>query len=240
VVHSVASFFVSRVDTEVDGRLDMLGTQATLGLRGRAAVAQAKLAYQLFRKAHSGERWERLAQQGARVQRPLWASTSIKNPSYPDTLYVDNLIGPDTVNTVPEGTLEAFVDHGTVARTIDTRVEDSLSVMAALSTVGVDMNDVGHTLEAQGIAAFNASVAHVLGTLEAESRAYAPQRAQVCSATGHSEKHEVHAAVGEPLIDSEASNQLSKVGADPQADRAVCAQGVAEPSGGGVGANEGD
>ena len=107
----------------------------------------------------------------------MWASTSTKDPNYSDTLYVDNLIGPDTVNTLPESTLEAFADHGTVARTIDTRVEDSLAVMAALSTVGVDMDDVGHTLEAQGIAAFNASVAHVLGTLEAKSRAFAPQRA---------------------------------------------------------------
>jgi transaldolase len=175
VVHSVASFFVSRVDTEVDRRLDAMGTQAALGLRGRAAVAQAKLAYQLFLKAHSGERWERLAQQGARVQRPLWASTSTKDPSYPDTQYVDNLIGPDTVNTLPEGTLEAFVDHGNVARTIDAGVENSLAVMAALSTLGVDMDDVGDTLETQGIAAFNASVAHVLGTLEAKSRADAPQ-----------------------------------------------------------------
>ena len=239
-VHSVASFFVSRVDTEVDRRLDASGTQAARRLRGRTAVAQAKLAYQLFRKTHSGERWERLAQQGARVQRPLWASTSTKDPNYPDTLYVDNLIGPDTVNTLPESTLEAFVDHGNVARTIDTRVEDSLAVMTALSTVGVDMDDVGHTLEAQGIAAFNASVAHVLGTLEAKSRAYAPQRALVASATGDGEPHQVHAAVGEPLIDSAASNQLSKVGADERADRNVCVQVVAEPSGSDVGANEGD
>ena len=240
VVHSVASFFVSRVDTEVDGRLDTLGSQAALGLRGRAAVAQAKLAYQLFRKAHSGERWERLAQQGARVQRPLWASTSTKNPSYPDTLYVDNLIGPDTVNTLPEGTLEAFVDHGTVARTIDTGVEDSRAVMAALSTVGVDLDDVGQALEAQGIAAFNASVAHVLGTLEAKSRADARQRALVFSATGHGEPHQVHAAFGGPRSDSVASNQLSKVGADERADRNVCVQVVAEHSGSDVGAKEGD
>jgi transaldolase len=239
-VHSVASFFVSRVDTEVDRRLDTSGTQAALKLRGRAAVAQAKLAYQMFRKTHSGERWERLAQQGARVQRPLWASTSTKNPNYLDTLYVDNLIGPDTVNTLPESTLEAFADHGTVARTIDTRVEDALAVMAALSTVGVDMDDVGYTLEAQGIAAFNASVAHVLGNLEAKPRASAPQRAQASSTTGHGEPHPEHAAVvGEPLIDSAASNQLSKAGADEQADGTVCVQVVAEASGSDVGANEG-
>jgi len=176
-VHSVASFFVSRVDTEVDRRLNGSGTQAALRLRGRTAVAQAKLAYQLFRKAHSGERWARLAYQGARVQRPLWASTSTKNPSYPDTLYVDNLIGRDTVNTLPQDTLEAFADHGTLSRTIDTRVEAALAVMGALATVGVDMDDVGQTLEAQGIAAFDASVVHVLGVLEAKARARAPEQA---------------------------------------------------------------
>jgi transaldolase len=169
VVHSVASFFVSRVDTEVDRRLEASGSSAALSLRGRTAVAQAKLAYQLFRKAHSGERWERLAHQGARVQRPLWASTSTKNPSYPDTLYVDSLIGPDTINTLPESTLEAFADHGTLARTIDTGVEDALDVMVALSMLGVDMDDVGQTLEVQGVAAFDASVAHVLASLEAKS-----------------------------------------------------------------------
>ena len=112
---------MSRVDTEVDRRLEAIGTDEALALRGRAAVAQAKLAYQLFREAHTGARWERLADQGARVQRPLWASTSTKNPRYPDTLYVDNLIGPDTVNTLPESTLQAFEDHGTLARTIDVR-----------------------------------------------------------------------------------------------------------------------
>ena len=118
-VHGVASFFVSRVDTEVDRRLEAIGTGEALALRGRAAVAQAKLAFQLFQEAHSGDRWERLADRGARVQRPLWASTSTKNPAYPDTLYVDSLIGPDTVNTLPESTLRAFEDHGTLARMID-------------------------------------------------------------------------------------------------------------------------
>ena len=100
-VHSVASFFVSRVDTEVDRRLNAIGTPEALALRGRAAVAQAKLAYQLFRERFSGERWQRLTTRGARVQRPLWASTSTKNPEYPDTLYVSDLIAPDTVNTMP-------------------------------------------------------------------------------------------------------------------------------------------
>jgi transaldolase len=193
VVHSVASFFVSRVDTEVDGRLDALGTQVGLPLRGRTAVAQAKLAYQLFRKAHSGERWERLVQQGARVQRPLWASTSTKNPRYPDTLYVDSLIGPDTVNTLAERTLEAFADHGELSRTIDTGVESALAVLAALSTLGIDMDDVGRTLEAQGIAAFEASVTHVLGTLEAKSRAALPEQPVASPAVDHGAPYEPQA-----------------------------------------------
>src|SRR6266508_213649 len=128
-VHSVASFFVSRVDTEVDRRLDAVGTGDALALRGQAAVAQARLAYRLFRDRFAGERWERLAARGARVQRPLWASTSTKNPSYPDTLYVDGLIGPDTVNTLPETTIAAFEDHGTIARTIDSGVDDAGSMM---------------------------------------------------------------------------------------------------------------
>jgi transaldolase len=171
MVRSVASFFVSRVDTEVDRRLEVLGTDEALGLRGRAAVAQAKLAYQLFRDAHSGERWEHLASRGARVQRPLWASTSTKNPSYPDTLYVDNLIGPDTVNTLPEKTLAAFEDHGTLARTIDTDTALADHDMRALTVAGIDMDDVGHTLENQGIAAFHASFAHVLDALRARAHA---------------------------------------------------------------------
>ena len=107
-MRSVASFFVSRVDTEVDARLQAVGTDEALGLRGRAAVAQARLAYRLFGQQFSGERWERLAALGAHRQRPLWASTSTKNPEYPDTLYVDSLIGPDTVNTLPESTIAAF------------------------------------------------------------------------------------------------------------------------------------
>ncbi len=118
-VSSVASFFISRVDTEVDRRLDEIGTPEALALRGRAAVAQAQVAYDLFLQTFSGPRWDALAERGARVQRPLWASTSTKNEAYPDTLYIDSLIGPDTVNTVPDGTLVAFEDHGTVARTID-------------------------------------------------------------------------------------------------------------------------
>ena len=112
-VASVASFFISRVDTEIDRRLDDIGSPEALALRGKGAVAQGKLAYQLFQQTFSGHRWEALAAKGAVVQRPLWASTSTKNPAYPDTLYVDELIGPDTVNTLPDATIEAFADHGT-------------------------------------------------------------------------------------------------------------------------------
>jgi len=168
-VHSVASFFVSRVDTEVDRRLEVIGTPDALALRSQAAVAQAKLAYRLFRDHFSGPRWEVLAARGAQVQRPLWASTSTKNPAYPDTLYVDSLIGPDTVNTLPEATIAAFEDHGTLARTIDSGVGDAEAVMHALAEVGVDMDDVGLTLEAQGVAGFHASYQQVLAALAAKA-----------------------------------------------------------------------
>jgi transaldolase len=170
-VHSVASFFVSRVDTEVDRRLEIRGANQMDTLRGQAAVAQAKLAYRLFRETHSGERWSRLAAKGARVQRPLWASTSTKNPRYPDTLYVDQLIGPDTVSTLPENTIRAFEDHGTLARTIDVNVADAERVMQDITSAGVDMDDVGQTLEDQGVGAYQKSFDHVLGTLAAQHQA---------------------------------------------------------------------
>src|SRR5207302_8086731 len=141
-VHSVASFFVSRVDTEVDSRLEAIGSDRAHSLRGRAAVAQARLAYRLFGEQFSGPRWDRLAASGGIVQRPLWASTSTKNPAYPDTLYVDELIGPNTVNTLPEKTIAAFEDHGRVARTIDRGLQEAEEVMNALASVGIDMEDV--------------------------------------------------------------------------------------------------
>jgi transaldolase len=169
-VHSVASFFVSRVDTEVDQRLDAIGTGKALELRGRAALAQAKLAYRLFREKFSGERWEHLAGLGACLQRPLWASTSTKNPAYPDTRYVDELIGPETVNTLPESTIAAFEDHGRLARTIDSGVDEAAEVMRRLAGVGIDMDDVGRTLEDNGVAAFHESFQHVLASLDAKAR----------------------------------------------------------------------
>jgi transaldolase len=174
-VHSVASFFVSRVDTEVDRRLDAIGTSDALALKGQAAVAQAKLAYRLFGDRFGDQRWERLAARGAQVQRPLWASTSTKDPSYPDTLYVDSLIGPGTVNTLPETTIAAFEDHGTLARTIDSGVDHAGAVMDRLAEVGVDMDDVGRTLEDQGVASFHQSFAHVLQALERKARQLAPR-----------------------------------------------------------------
>ena len=167
-VHSVASFFVSRVDTEVDRRLEELGTDEAIDLRGRAAIAQAKLAYRLFSAAFSGPRWERLARLGAHRQRPLWASTSTKNPAHPDTLYVDSLIGPDTVNTLPEATIAAFEDHGTLARTIDANVEEAADVMRGLAAAGIDMDDVGMSLEDEGLAAFEESFQGVLAALDAK------------------------------------------------------------------------
>jgi transaldolase len=168
-VASVASFFISRVDSEVDKRLDAIGTPEATALKGKAAVAQAVLAYQLALRQFSGPRWNRLAGLGARIQRPLWASTSTKNPSYPDTLYVDTLIGPNTVNTLPEPTLEAFADHGTLARTIDdvSAIADADRVWGALAGVGVDMADVAETLEREGVASFAKSFDDLLASLTA-------------------------------------------------------------------------
>jgi transaldolase len=124
----------------------------------------------LFCEQFSGERWQRLAGLGAHRQRPLWASTSTKNPAYPDTRYVDELIGPDTVNTLPEVTIAAFADHGTLARTIDAGVDESAAVMRRLGAVGVDMDDVGLTLENQGVAGFHTSYQQVLAALAAKAR----------------------------------------------------------------------
>jgi transaldolase len=169
-VASVASFFVSRVDTEVDRRLEALaggdgGDAAILGLRGTAAVAQAQSAYQHFQRTFSGTRWEALREKGARVQRPLWASTSTKNPSYPDLLYVDSLIGPATVNTMPEGTLEAFEDHGTLRRTVDADPDGATRALTRLKEAGIDMLDVEQTLEDEGVHSFAKSFEELLQML---------------------------------------------------------------------------
>ena len=165
-VSSVASFFVSRIDTEVDRRLEAIGTEAALALRGKAAVAQAQCAYQLVLERFSGPRWDALEAQGARVQRPLWASTSTKNPEYLDTLYVDELIGPRTVNTMPDNTLGAFEDHGTVARRVDADPAAARAVLDTLADVGVDMDDVTRVLEEEGLASFSKSFDELLGVLD--------------------------------------------------------------------------
>ena len=170
-VASVASFFISRVDTEVDRRLEAIGSDEALRLRGKTAVAQAKLAYDLFRQRFSGPRWEALEARGARVQRPLWASTSTKNPAYPDLLYVDSLIGPDTVNTLPDATVAAFVDHGAVRRTLDEGLDDAKQVLDGVEALGVSMSDVAATLEAEGVAAFVKSFDELLQSLEDKANA---------------------------------------------------------------------
>src|SRR4051812_34228023 len=147
-VHSVASFFVSRVDTEVDKRLDAAikedpSRKQTLdGLRGQAAIANAKLAYRLFQNEVASPRWRRLAEKGAGVQRPLWASTSTKNPSYRDVMYIEQLIGPDSVNTMPPQTIEAFRDHGVVKRTVDVGVDDAQRVIETLEREGISIKSV--------------------------------------------------------------------------------------------------
>lgn len=168
-ISSVASFFISRVDTEVDRRLEAIGTDTALALRGKAAVAQGQVAYQRFRDTFSGPRWKALEARGARVQRPLWASTSTKNPAYPDTAYIDGLIGPNTVNTMPEETIDAFCDHGAAVRTIDADPAAAQATLDAISEVGVDLDDVSRTLEDQGVAAFAKSFDELLAALHAKA-----------------------------------------------------------------------
>ncbi len=178
---SVASFFVSRVDTEVDKRLDALIAKASPAekerlkmLNGRAAIANAKLAYRLFRQKFAGPRWEALAKQGARVQRPLWASTSTKNPEYRDVMYVEELIGPDTVDTMPPATIEAFRDHGAVDRTVDKKVAAAEGLIKEIEAVGIPMKDVTEKLLVDGIASFQKSFDELIAGLEAKVGSLAP------------------------------------------------------------------
>jgi transaldolase len=171
---SVASFFVSRVDTETDKRLDAIGTDEALALRGKLAIANAKLAYQRYKKIFSGERWERLAAKGASKQRCLWASTSTKNPEYRDVMYVEELIGPETVNTMPKETIEAFQDHGRVALTLETGLDEAQKVFDDLRAVGVDYDDVTDTLEREGVQKFADSFAHLLDGIRAKQGELAP------------------------------------------------------------------
>jgi transaldolase len=177
-IASVASFFVSRVDTEVDKRLDVLAAKASgperdrvLAMRGKAAIANAKRAYRLFTEKFSGERWRRLAERGARVQRPLWASTSTKNPEYRDVMYVEGLIGPSTVNTMPPATITAFRDHGVVERTVDADLGAADSHIAALEELGVSFRDVTDKLLVDGIAAFAKSFDSLVHGIERKAAA---------------------------------------------------------------------
>ena len=176
-IASVASFFVSRVDTEVDKRLDAIaasGDAATkdraMALKGRAAIANAKLAYQLFREQFGSERWAALAARGARVQRPLWASTSTKNPAYRDVVYAEELIGPDTVDTMPPATVEAFRDHGVVAKTVDQNIREAERVMAQLAELGIDFRDVTDKLLTDGLASFQKSFDSLIAGLERKTK----------------------------------------------------------------------
>jgi transaldolase len=180
---SVASFFVSRVDTEIDKRLDaliakpgapQLERERLQLLKGRAAIANAKLAYRLFTHKFSGPRWEALSKQGARVQRPLWASTSTKNPAYRDVMYVEELIGPDTVDTMPPATIDAFTDHGVVARTVDKRLSAAEGLLKEIEAVGISMREVTEKLLIDGIASFQKSFDELLAGLEAKIGSLAP------------------------------------------------------------------
>jgi len=165
-IRSVASFFVSRVDTEVDDRLDKIGTPEAAALRGKAAVANARLAYELFEKRTATDRWKALAAKGGQIQRPLWASTSVKDPSFGDTMYVVDLVVADTVNTMPEGTIRATADHGKLlGDTVHGTYDASRQVFADLEKLGIGYDDVVQVLEDQGVQKFEASWTELLDTI---------------------------------------------------------------------------
>ena len=174
-IASVASFFVSRVDTEVEKRLDALvksgacDTNHADMLRGKAAIANAKLAYRLFRESFAGPRWDALAAKGAQLQRPLWASTSTKNPAYRDVLYVEQLIGSDTVNTMPPATIDAFRDHGVAATTVDADLDSAERVISDLAAAGIPLNSVTDQLLTEGLASFQKSFDTLIAGLESKA-----------------------------------------------------------------------
>ena len=166
-IHSVASFFVSRVDAEIDKRLDGIGSEEAAALKGKAGLANARLAYQVFEQQFASERWQVLAAAGANAQRPLWASTGVKDPALPDTLYVTGLVAPDTVNTMPEKTLEATADHGEVTgNTITGTYEESNAVLDQLDGLGVSYNQVVEQLETEGLDKFVVSWGELLQTVQ--------------------------------------------------------------------------
>ncbi|HYI59021.1 MAG TPA: transaldolase [Microlunatus sp.] len=166
-IHSVASFFVSRVDTEVDKRLDAIGTDEARALKSKAAIANARLAYELFQQAFATDRWAALEAQGANKQRPLWASTGVKDPDLPDTLYVSELVVAGTVNTMPEKTLQAFADHGEVdGDQVTGRADEARQVMAGLERLGISYDDVVEVLETEGVEKFDKSWGELVATVE--------------------------------------------------------------------------
>jgi transaldolase len=166
-IHSVASFFVSRVDSEIDKRLDAIGTDEATALKGKAGLANAHLAYRVWQEAFASERAQALLEAGANTQRPLWASTGVKDPALPDTLYVTELVAPQTVNTMPEKTLEALADHGQIAGdSITGRADEAEGVLDALDAVGVSYNEVVELLETEGLEKFDASWAELVQTVQ--------------------------------------------------------------------------
>jgi len=169
-ISSVASFFISRTDSEVDKRLEGIGSDTAITLKGKTAVAQGQLAYRSFLKAFDTERWKALERRGANLQRPLWASTSTKDPQYPDTLYVDSLIGPNTVNTLPDATLEAFVDHGVLRRTVDVDFDAADEIIRSVEELGINLDEVANLLELQGVEAFENSFENLLESLSIKGR----------------------------------------------------------------------
>jgi len=166
-VGSVASFFVSRIDTAVDRALGAIGQTE---LQGKIAVASAKVAYSRFQAIFAGDRWERLASQGARMQRPLWASTSTKNPAYPDTLYVDSLVGANTVNTMPPKTMAAFVDHGQAQIAVTSELEAAQAQIERLGELGIDLEAITDKLQEDGVASFARSFESLLSSIEERCR----------------------------------------------------------------------
>jgi len=173
-VASVASFFVSRVDTKVDKALDAIGTESALEARGQAAIANAKLAYHAYKEIFEGGEFADLEAAGARVQRCLWASTSTKNPMYRDVMYAEELIGPKTVNTLPNETIEAFLDHGIVSRTLDVGLDEALAALRAVESLGIRMETVTEELIVEGVAAFTKSFEDLMGVIDAQRKALAP------------------------------------------------------------------
>jgi len=180
-VASVASFFISRVDTAVDKALEEIGNTE---IQGKIAIDNAKIAFSRFREIFSSERWKKLATESARVQRPLWASTSSKNPAYPDTLYVDNLIGPDTVNTLPPATLDDFLDHGKVATTVETDVDGARIRMAELAERGIDLDAITSKVLNEGVAAFAKSFEGLMASVAEKRRRLLDDGKQVSASSG--------------------------------------------------------